>query len=87
VRAGFDTLVEMLFRLDAPADIPGDAQQARLTLKSKCRPAPLGVKSRTVPAYVQHACVKQAAGTKRLQRFTEILLAVGGKGPASRSAW
>ena len=44
VRAGFDTLVETLFCLDALADIPDDAQPAWLVLKGKCRPAPLGLK-------------------------------------------
>ena len=58
-------LVEALFRLDALADIPDDAQQARLVPKGKCRPAPLGVKRAAIPAYVQYARVKQAAGSKR----------------------
>jgi hypothetical protein len=39
-----DTLVEALFCLDALADIPDDAQQARLALPGECRPAPLGMK-------------------------------------------
>ena len=58
--AGFDTLVEALFRLDALADIPNDAQQTRPVLIGECRPAPLGVKRGAVPAYVQHARVKRS---------------------------
>lgn len=40
---GFDTLVEVLFRLDALADILNDTQQARLVLINECRPAPLAL--------------------------------------------
>ncbi len=76
-RAGFHTLVEALIGLDVPADVPDDAQEARPVLIGECRPAPLGVKRRAVPAYVQHPCVEGGAGSKRPEVAPEYILADG----------
>jgi hypothetical protein len=59
--ASLDRLVEALSCLDALADIPDDAQQARQVLKGECRPMPIGMKRSIVHAYMQQACVKKAA--------------------------
>jgi hypothetical protein len=63
-RAGFDPLLEMLFRLDALADVPEHAQQARPVLMGESRSAPLGVKCRTIPELVERQRVEYRAGSK-----------------------
>src|SRR5690242_4758164 len=49
---GFDLSAQALLCLDAPADIPDDAQQARPATILDHRSAYLDVKRRTIPAYV-----------------------------------
>ena len=52
MRADFDPLVEVFFRLDALADIPDDAQKAPVVLIIECRPTPLSIKYAAIPSYV-----------------------------------
>lgn len=73
--AGFDTLVEVLFRTNPPADVLDDTQDARPVLIGEFRPAPLGVKRRSIRSYVKHPRVECGAGSKYPYVFLEYVLA------------
>ena len=53
----------------------GDAQPARPVLMGECRPVQVGVKRRTVPAYVQPSRVEAGADSKRPDVVPEYFLA------------
>ncbi len=76
-RPGFDLLLEPLLCLEARADVPDGAQDARPAKQSERRPAPLGVKRRAVPTDVLDQRLEHGAGSQLLGEVGESVLAIG----------